>query len=238
MLPNGNAALAQLFHLTDRALNGRWLGWWYRRRLRRHGAYDRDAIRALGERAVIELRWRECRQRLDALPDLHVSWQRLTELIGTERPTRSIELLRAQIARRVASGARLLQDQADEMSKAQSDSWAYFPELLSVLPGWAVTALSVRRLRRSHAMYDLVVIDEAAQCTVPEILPMLYRAKRALIIGDPRQLPPVIDLPKTDDLAQQAKAGLSTGWVNTRRLTYTPLGVRLLRCRSRYGLLA
>ena len=66
------------------------------------------------------------------------------------------------------------------MARPQSDSWAYFPELLRVLPGWAVTALSARRLKRSPAMYDLVVIDEAAQCTIPAILPMLYRAKRAL----------------------------------------------------------
>ncbi|ROO58389.1 AAA domain-containing protein [Micromonospora sp. Llam0] len=219
-LPDDDDALAQLYRLTDRALTSRWLGWWYRWRLRRHGAGDPGTIRALGERTVIELRWRDCRRQADALPDADTSWQRLTELIGVERPRRSIELLRAQIARRVTSGARLLQNRADEMARAQSDSWAYFPELLRVLPGWAVTALSVRRLRREPAMYDLVVIDEAAQCTVPAILPMLYRAKRALIIGDPRQLPPVVELSDTDDRTEQAKAGLGAGWLDTRRLRY------------------
>ena len=219
-LPDDDTALAQLVHLTDRALASRWFGWWYRRRLRPYGASDRDAIAALAERAILQLRWRECRQRLAALPDADTSWRQLVDLIGTERPARSVELLRAQIARRVAAGARLLQDRADEMAKPQSDSWAYFPELLKVLPGWAVTALSARRLRRAPALYDLVVIDEAAQCTVPAILPMLYRAKRALIIGDPRQLPPVVDLPAVDDLAAQAKAGLGNGWLSIRRLTY------------------
>ncbi|BCL15866.1 caspase, EACC1-associated type [Micromonospora sagamiensis] len=220
-LPEDDAALMQLVHLTDRALSSRWFGWWYRWRLRSYRLVDRDAVEVLAGRAVIELRWRERRQRLGELPDADVTWRRLVALIDSERPARSNELLRAQIARRVAAGARLLQDRADEMAKQQSKSWSFFPELLRVLPGWAVTALSARRLRPSPAMYDLVVIDEAAQCTIPAILPMLYRAKRALIIGDPRQLAPVVDLPEADDVTERARTDLSTGWLTTRRLTYT-----------------
>ncbi|KIR65324.1 caspase, EACC1-associated type [Micromonospora haikouensis] len=220
-LPADDTALAHLVHLTDRALASRWFGWWYRWRLRSYQVVDRDAVAALAERAVLELRWRERLRRLGELPDAEASWRRLVDLIGTERPARSIDLLRAQIARRVAAGARVLQDRADEMARPQSDSWSYFPELLRVLPGWAVTALSARRLKRSPALYDLVVIDEAAQCTIPAILPMLYRAKRALLIGDPRQLAPVVDLPESDDVAERARAGLSTGWLTARRLTYT-----------------
>ncbi|WP_433552278.1 caspase, EACC1-associated type [Micromonospora zamorensis] len=221
VLPSDNSALEHLVQLTDRALASRWFGWWYRWRLRSYQIAGRNAIEALAERAVIELRWRECQQRLAKLPDADASWRRLVDLISTERPALSIDLLRAQIARRVAADTRLLQDRADVMSRPQPDSWAYFPELLRVLPGWAVTALSARRLKRSPALYDLVVIDEAAQCTIPAILPMLYRAKRALLIGDPRQLAPVVDLPEPDDVTERARAGLSTGWLNSRRLTYT-----------------
>ncbi|WBB89760.1 AAA domain-containing protein [Verrucosispora sp. WMMC514] len=220
-LPTDDAALAHLVQLTERALASRWFGWWYRWRLRSYQVTDRDAVKALADRAVIELRWRDCRRHLAELPDADVAWRRLVDLISTERPALSIDLLQAQIARRVAAGSRLLQNRADEMAKPQSDSWAYFPELLRVLPGWAVTALSARRLKRSPAMYDLVVIDEAAQCTIPAILPMLYRAKRALLIGDPRQLAPVVDLPESDDVTERARAALSTGWLTTRRLTYT-----------------
>ncbi|MEV5764978.1 AAA domain-containing protein [Micromonospora sp. NPDC052213] len=219
-LPADDTALAHLVQLTDRALASRWFGWWYRWRLRSYQVVDRNAVEVLAERAVLELRWRECQRLLMQLPDAEASWRRLVDLIGTERPAVSIDLLRAQIARRVAAGARLLQDRADEMAKPQSDSWAYFPELLRVLPGWAVTALSARRLKRSPALYDLVVIDEAAQCTIPAILPMLYRAKRALLIGDPRQLAPVVDLPEADDVTERARADLSTGWLTARRLTY------------------
>lgn len=39
-------------------------------------------------------------------------------------------------------------------------------------------------------LYDLVVIDEASQMFVAEAIPMLFRAKRALIAGDRQQMPP------------------------------------------------
>jgi hypothetical protein len=35
--------------------------------------------------------------------------------------------------------------------------------------------------------FDLVVIDEASQCDIASALPLLYRAKRSVIIGDPQQ---------------------------------------------------
>ena len=41
------------------------------------------------------------------------------------------------------------------------------------------------------AMFDLVIFDEAAQFNFIAALPILFRAKRAAIIGDPQQLPPV-----------------------------------------------
>ncbi|GAA0526706.1 hypothetical protein GCM10010172_04080 [Paractinoplanes ferrugineus] len=219
-LPEENAALEQLVQLTDRALASRWFGWWYRWRLRAFGITDRKDVELLSERAVFELRWRERHKSLSTLPEVQKSWRRLNDLVAVERPNLSLDLLKAQIARRVAAQARLLQDRADEMAKPNPRSWAGFPQLLSALPGWAVTALSARSLQPRAGMYDLVIIDEAAQCTVPAILPMLYRAKRALIIGDPRQLPPVVDLNDQDDAVEQAKAGLGAGWLGDRRLIF------------------
>jgi superfamily I DNA and/or RNA helicase len=57
------------------------------------------------------------------------------------------------------------------------------------LPIWIVTNLSVRNaLPLEPALFDLVILDEASQCDIPSALPLLFRARRALIIGDPRQL--------------------------------------------------
>ena len=62
-------------------------------------------------------------------------------------------------------------------------------KVLPALPVWGVTNLSAgTNFPLQQGMFDLVVIDEASQCDVPSALPLLYRAKRVLIIGDQRQL--------------------------------------------------
>lgn len=56
-------------------------------------------------------------------------------------------------------------------------------------PCWAVTSLSAfGRIPLQPGFYDYVVIDESSQCDIPSALPLLYRAKKAVIVGDPNQL--------------------------------------------------
>lgn len=60
---------------------------------------------------------------------------------------------------------------------------------LDAFPVWAVTSLPVgNALPLTPGMFDLAIIDEASQSDIPSALPVLYRAKRAVILGDPRQL--------------------------------------------------
>lgn len=221
-LPGTDEDLARLVELTDRALRSRLFGWWYRRSLRRrYGVRDRSDVEELARHAVIEARWRDGMELLGRLPEQEKDWRRLTDLTGSERPRLSVELLRAQIIRRVTAGSALLRKRIEELSKDRPDKYACFPELLEPLPGWATTAMSARQFRPTPALFDLVVIDEAAQCTIPAILPLLFRAKRALIIGDPRQLQPVVTLSEREDLEQQDRAGLSRRWLKDRALTFT-----------------
>lgn len=64
-----------------------------------------------------------------------------------------------------------------------------FKEITRVIPLWACSNLSIRsRVPLTPAAFDLVVIDEASQCDIASCLPLLYRAKRAMIVGDPMQL--------------------------------------------------
>ena len=66
---------------------------------------------------------------------------------------------------------------------------------LSAVRGWATTALSVKQnLPLSANLFDLLVVDEASQCKVAEVLPLAYRAKRIVVVGDPNQLNPVVRL--------------------------------------------
>lgn len=62
-------------------------------------------------------------------------------------------------------------------------------QLLKVFPVWITTTDDLHRvLPLKPELFDLAIMDEATQCDLPSILPVLYRAKRALITGDPKQL--------------------------------------------------
>lgn len=82
---------------------------------------------------------------------------------------------------------------------------------------WAVTSLSARgRVPFEPGYFDLVVIDEASQCDIASALPLLYRAKRSVIIGDPQQLRHISALRRPRDSELQHKHGLvdaRLGWM-------------------------
>lgn len=61
--------------------------------------------------------------------------------------------------------------------------------LLSAFPVWLVSLNTLYRVLPLKAeMFDLVIIDEATQCNISSCLPALYRAKRAMVVGDTKQL--------------------------------------------------
>src|SRR5690606_36295617 len=60
---------------------------------------------------------------------------------------------------------------------------------MACFPVWAVTSLSAgSRFPLARGLFDLVLIDEASQSDIASALPLLYRAKRAVVLGDPNQL--------------------------------------------------
>lgn len=70
-----------------------------------------------------------------------------------------------------------------------------FSKYLTVFPAWASTMLSLRRAAPClPGVFSLAIIDEASQCDIPPMIPVLFRAKRVAIVGDPNQFPPVITL--------------------------------------------
>lgn len=83
-------------------------------------------------------------------------------------------------------------------------------KLARALPIWAVVNLSARNaLPLTPNLFDLVVIDEASQCDLASALPLLFRARRAAVIGDPMQLGHITQLRPQDEtrLAQKTRAG-------------------------------
>jgi len=107
---------------------------------------------------------------------------------------------------------------ADRASRSQGGQWAatthaqwaqQVQTLGADLPVWIVTSLSARRaLPLAPAQFDLLIMDEASQCDIPSALPLLFRARRVLIIGDPQQLRHISTLPTDEEMAIAATHGL------------------------------
>ena len=115
-------------------------------------------------------------------------------------PDSSIASIRAESRSRSARAKKRLEEICER----------HFRDLLPALPLWSTTTLSIpSRAPLVPGAFDLAIIDEAAQCDPSSVLPVLYRARRALIVGDPQQLRPVqtIASHKEEHLREQLDLG-------------------------------
>src|SRR5262249_40365974 len=62
--------------------------------------------------------------------------------------------------------------------------------LFDLRPVWMASPETVAQLFPRTSLFDVVIFDEASQCRLEEALPVLIRAKRIVIAGDQKQLPP------------------------------------------------
>ena len=95
-----------------------------------------------------------------------------------------------------------------------------YGSLLSAFPVWLVSLNTLYRVLPLKAeMFDLVIIDEATQCNISSCLPALYRAKRAMIVGDTKQLRHYSFLAKSKEsqLMSKNNVSLSDGGIMSYR---------------------
>ncbi len=86
-------------------------------------------------------------------------------------------------------------------------------QMTKYLQCWAVTSLSAKsRVPFTAGVFDYVIIDEASQCDIASILPLLFRAKRAVIIGDPKQLSHISQLSRQQDLSLLQRYDVPPAW--------------------------
>ncbi len=91
--------------------------------------------------------------------------------------------------------------------------WDMMRIMMPYLPCWAITSLSVKgKIPFAAGLLDYVIIDEASQCDIASIIPLLYRAKKAIIIGDPKQLGHITQLSKKQDLSLLERYHISPEW--------------------------
>lgn len=84
-----------------------------------------------------------------------------------------------------------------------------FKPLLEAFPCWCVTTYAVSgSLPLKPGMFDVAIIDEASQCDIAGCFPILFRAKRAVIVGDDKQLPHLSFLEKAKEQSFLAQYGI------------------------------
>ena len=160
----------------------------------------------------------EMKSELKGLPPKHILDDRLHS-IGSERVAVSRALLDArwEQARQDDSASRNaageLGEHLDKAAKGSSgakEALSLVQKSLKVVPVWGITNLSARtNLPLTPDLFDLVVIDEASQCDIASALPLLARARRALVIGDRRQLIHITNLSESRERIIAQKWGLS-----------------------------
>ncbi|WP_373048980.1 AAA domain-containing protein [Vulgatibacter sp.] len=62
--------------------------------------------------------------------------------------------------------------------------------IFELRPVWMASPQTVAQIFPAAPIFDVVIFDEASQCRLEEALPVLLRARRVVIAGDPKQLPP------------------------------------------------
>ncbi|MBF6544558.1 caspase, EACC1-associated type [Nocardia brasiliensis] len=162
-----------------------------------------------------ELRWREelpHAQTPDS--DLAHRWVRSEEALSAA----SSDLVSATLDDLRASGRAALQQLAEDGD--YRTEWKRRSDALAAAPAWAVTCLSARLFRPTPGLFDLVIIDESSQCSIAAVLPVLLRAERALIIGDPLQLPHVAKLAPATEARIRDEHGLDGDRLIDAHLNY------------------
>lgn len=76
-------------------------------------------------------------------------------------------------------------------------------------PLWLASVLGTpKRIPLDDGLFDLVIFDEASQCDIASALPLFARAKRAVVVGDDRQLSFIPQLGQAQDRNLMKAQGL------------------------------
>lgn len=183
--------------------------------------------KAWADAARVAALMRSCEQRIAQLPRSEDCNRRMTSA------QQGIEELTSEWMRWAAGGLPNSLAPSDREAlanlRAGIQNWGadrfgkelkrHFPLIMRAFPLWSVSNLSARSaLPLMPGMFDLVIIDEASQCDIPSVVPLLARSKRAVFAGDPMQLKHVSTLDAVVDQTLLEQHGLTDAEV--QRFTY------------------
>lgn len=112
-----------------------------------------------------------------------------------ERATRGAEVLGALDA--------LREHYESHPQGIEEEGYVHFERSLGAQPVWIATPLSAQFIPMQQELFDVLIIDEAKTCSLTSMLPLLFRAKRLVVVGDPGQSP------RPDSIGTQAERTLA-----------------------------
>ncbi|MFB6815249.1 AAA domain-containing protein [Streptomyces sp. NPDC056347] len=176
-----------------------------------------ELLLGLAETVAVERALRE-------LVPAHLEWDedslRSARLESAAASSEASEELARSVAAEAMVRGQSLMNQRLQALRRRSGFQKSQRNLMAHMKAWAVSTHSVRQLELAPKLFDLVVIDEASQCSIPSVLPLLFRAKRALIIGDPMQLGHIPGISPEQERQARVRAGLSAAQLEDHRLAY------------------
>lgn len=92
-----------------------------------------------------------------------------------------------------------------EGNRLTSDNFAV---LMHTFPIWITTSQSTSGIPLEPGIFDTLIIDEATQCTLTNLLPLIYRAKSIVVIGDAEQLPSIPGIGENTERSVAQQYGL------------------------------
>lgn len=123
---------------------------------------------------------------------------------------RILELTTALLPRVLARRSHLPEERRQQIA-VDYDDWQFdggkghpptdlTRQVLQCRPLWLASILGTpRRIPLDDGLFDLVIFDEASQCDIATAIPLLARAKRAVVVGDDRQLSFIPQLGRAQD---------------------------------------
>jgi very-short-patch-repair endonuclease len=80
-----------------------------------------------------------------------------------------------------------------------------FRTALHAVPIWITTAQSAQSIPLEPDLFDIVIVDEASQCTLTNLLPLMFRGRTLAVIGDKEQLPAIPAVRLSEELVLARK---------------------------------
>ena len=184
---------------------------------------DYENIRKLRDELVLadyDCELRTIEMNIQKLGNLHVLAEQIRAL-KSKRKQLAVNILQGkrrealkgllkdpQRRQRLIIHAKSLVEKKQNLQNRLLESEDFRP-LLEAFPCWCVTTYAISgSLPLKSGLFDVAIIDEASQCDIASCFPVLYRAKKAVIVGDDKQLPHLSFLEKAKEQSFLAKYGI------------------------------